>query len=156
MDDGICQYKLQPMVASVLDGNVFLVTRALSTNKRNIFSIIGWKCIFLFTSWPLDRVHYELGFDVESRVKRLLKKEIGIHIHMRNTYNISALLPMWLLKQRMERKGKTFCRYKRIQQFYPEFIEQNLSEGFPEITFCTEVQRNKRFIHYKKNSGNFV
>ena len=33
-------YKLQLMVTSVLDGNVFLVARALSTNTRNIFSLI--------------------------------------------------------------------------------------------------------------------
>ena len=50
MDDSILQYKLQPMVTSVLDGNVFLVARVLSTNKINIFSIIDWKCIFIFTS----------------------------------------------------------------------------------------------------------
>ena len=37
MDDGIGQYKLQSMVTSVLDGNIFLIARALSTNKRNIF-----------------------------------------------------------------------------------------------------------------------
>ena len=35
--------KIQAMVTSVLDGNVFLVVRALS--------IIDWKCIFLCTSW---------------------------------------------------------------------------------------------------------
>ena len=37
-------------VTSVLDGNVFLVTRALSTNKINVFSIIDGKKIFLYTS----------------------------------------------------------------------------------------------------------
>ena len=42
-------------VTSVLDGNVFFVERALSTNKGNIFSIIDWKSMFLFNSWPLDR-----------------------------------------------------------------------------------------------------
>ena len=41
---------LQPMVTSVLDGNAFFVAIALSTNKRNFFSILDWKCIFLFTS----------------------------------------------------------------------------------------------------------
>ena len=37
-------------VTSVLDGNVFFVERALSANKGNIFSIIDWKSMFLFTS----------------------------------------------------------------------------------------------------------
>ena len=32
------------------DGNVFLVARALLINERNFFSLLDWKCIFLFTS----------------------------------------------------------------------------------------------------------
>ena len=72
MDDSI-QYKLQPMVTSILDGNVFLFARALSTNKRNFFLIIDSKCIFFFTSEPVDRVHYEYRFKFEGRVEKVTK-----------------------------------------------------------------------------------
>ena len=40
-------------------------------------------------------------------------------------------------------KRKTFSRYKRIQEFFPESTVQNPFGGFPEITFCTEMQTNK-------------
>ena len=43
-------YDNTDVITSVLDGNVFLAARTLSTNKINIFSVIDGKCIFLFTS----------------------------------------------------------------------------------------------------------
>ena len=84
-------YDNTDVITSVLDGNVFLAARTLSTNKINIFSVIDGKCIFLFTSWPLDRVHYEYSFKVEGTGKRLLKNEIVLHIHVRKTSNIVAV-----------------------------------------------------------------
>ena len=55
IDDGLWQYNLQLMITSVFDGNVFLLARALSINKRN-----HWlKGIFLFVFWPLDKYQYE-------------------------------------------------------------------------------------------------
>ena len=41
------------MITSVLDGNAFLVARALSANKTNIFSIIDWKCKYAGQLCPL-------------------------------------------------------------------------------------------------------
>ena len=40
-------------------------------------------------------------------------------------------------------KKKHFPSIKEINQFFSESTEQNLSAGFPEITFCTEMQINK-------------
>ena len=53
-------------------------------------------------------------------------------------------------------KGKTFSRYKRIQQFSSESIEQNWSAGFLEITYRNEINKrqiiSKRFIYHERKN----
>ena len=40
-------------------------------------------------------------------------------------------------------KGQTFSKYKRVQQFFSEYSEQNPSAGFPGITFRTKVSQRQ-------------
>ena len=54
-----------------------------------------------------------------------------------------CLLCGWSNKKCIPCKGKTFSRYKRIQQFFPESTEKNPSADFPEITFRTKTQTIK-------------
>ena len=55
---------------------------------------------------------------------------------------------MSVVKRKMySYKEKTLSRYKRIQQFLPESIEQNPPVGCPQIRFRIEIQTNKKEIY---------
>ena len=53
-------------------------------------------------------------------------------------------------------KGKTFSRYKRIQQFSSESSKQNRFAGFLEITYHNEINKrqiiSKRFIYHERKN----
>ena len=80
MDDSIWQYKLQPMVTSVFDGNVFLVRGALSIIWLEIYIPL-----YLQTYWIKGTMNK--GSNMKEDLKRLLKNEIGA----------SKTLSQWLL-----------------------------------------------------------
>ena len=79
------------MVNSVLDGNVFLVARALSTHKRDFSQSLTRNTYFPL---PPD-LWIECTMNKDSKWKagwkRLLKNETDLYIHVRNTNNISTV-----------------------------------------------------------------
>ena len=63
----------------------------------------------------------------------------------------NALLPLSSSNEKcIPCKGKTFSRYKTIQQFFPECTEQNLPA---RLSFCMKyMQLNIRFIYHERNN----